>query len=246
MKTVHEISRLAGVSERTLRYYDTVGLLRPTGYSESGYRLYDDAALERLQEILLFRELEFPLKDIRAILDAPELDRAAIFERQIALLTLKKERLEGLIAHARALLQTEVNPMDFKAFDKSKVEAYARQAKEAWGQTAEYREYEDKSQGRTSEEDKRLGRELMDIFREFAACREADPASAAPQALVGKLQGFISEHYYHCSRDVLRGLGQMYAAGGDFTANIDAHAGEGTAAYANRAIQIFCDSADKA
>jgi len=174
------------------------------------------------------------------------LARQPVLGRQIALLTLKKERLEGLIAHAQALMQTEVNPMDFKAFDKSKVEAYARQAKEAWGQTPEYREFEKRSQGRTQEEDKRLGGELMDVFREFAACREEDPASAAPQALAAKLQSFISEHYYPCSKDVLRGLGQMYAAGGDFTANIDAYAGEGTAAYANRAIEIFCDRADKA
>ena len=75
MRTVHEVSRLAGVSIRTLQYYDRIGLLHPSGYTEAGYRLYDDTDLERLQHILLFRELEFPLKDIKAILDSPGFDK---------------------------------------------------------------------------------------------------------------------------------------------------------------------------
>ena len=74
MKTVHEVSRISGVSVRTLHHYDAIGLLKPTAVTEAGYRLYDDAALARLQDILLFRELEFPLKEIKAILDHPEFD----------------------------------------------------------------------------------------------------------------------------------------------------------------------------
>ncbi len=95
MKTVHEVSRLTGVSIRTLQYYDKIGLLRPAGHTRSGYRLYDDAALERLQQILLFRELEFPLKDIRAILESADFDREKALEQQITLLSLKKEHLEN-------------------------------------------------------------------------------------------------------------------------------------------------------
>ena len=86
MRTVNEVSKLAGVSIRTLQYYDKIGLLHPTGYTESGYRLYDDAAMERLQQILLFRELEFPLKEIRQILDAPDFDRRLALEQQIEML----------------------------------------------------------------------------------------------------------------------------------------------------------------
>ena len=97
MMTVNEVSKLSGVSIRTLHYYDTIGLLHPTEVTEAGYRLYDDAALERLQQILLFRELEFPLKEIRGILDAPNFDRNKALEQQIELLTLKKEHLENLI-----------------------------------------------------------------------------------------------------------------------------------------------------
>ena len=100
MMTVHEVSRLAGVSIRTLQYYDKIGLLHPAGYTDAGYRLYDDTELERLQHILLFRELEFPLKDIRAILDSPDFDRSKALEQQIELLKLKKEHLDNLINFA--------------------------------------------------------------------------------------------------------------------------------------------------
>ena len=88
MMTVNEVSKLAGVSIRTLQYYDKIGLLHPTGYTDAGYRLYDDADLERLQHILLFRELEFPLKDIKAIINSPDFDRSKALEQQIELLML--------------------------------------------------------------------------------------------------------------------------------------------------------------
>ena len=90
MMTVNEVSKLTGVSIRTLQYYDTIGLLKPDGYTASGYRLYDDTALERLQQILLFKELEFPLKEIKRIIDAPDFDRDKALSQQIELLTMKK------------------------------------------------------------------------------------------------------------------------------------------------------------
>ena len=103
MMTVNEVSKLAGVSIRTLQYYDTIGLLKPAEYSESGYRLYDDTDLERLQQILLFRELEFPLKEIKDIINRSDFDKKKALEQQIKLLTLKKEHLENLISFAREL-----------------------------------------------------------------------------------------------------------------------------------------------
>lgn len=90
MMTVNEVSKLTGVSIRTLQYYDTICLLKPIEYTESGYRLYDDTSLERLQQILLFKELEFPLKEIKKIIDAPNFDRNKALEQQIELLTMKK------------------------------------------------------------------------------------------------------------------------------------------------------------
>ena len=111
MMTVHEVSRLSGVSIRTLQYYDSIGLLKPSDYTESGYRLYDDTALERLQMILLFRELEFPLKEIQTIIESPCFDRKKALEQQIQLLMLKKEHIENLISLARGIKNTGVNNM---------------------------------------------------------------------------------------------------------------------------------------
>ncbi len=240
MKTVHEVSRLAGVSIRTLQYYDKIGLLHPTEYTGSGYRLYDDTALQKLQQILLFRELEFPLKNIRGIMESPDFDRNKALEQQIALLTLKKEHLENLISLARGIKATGVKYMDFSVFDTSRIDEYAAKAKASWGSTPEYHEFEQKSKGRTKEEESRLGMEMMDIFRDFGKIRETDPASDQARALVMKLQSFISAHYYTCSNEILSGLGKMYAAGGEFTANIDKAGGAGTAEFADRAIRVYC------
>lgn len=240
MMTVHEAAKLAGVSIRTLQYYDRIGLLHPTEYTEAGYRLYDEADLERLQQILLFRELEFPLKDIKKIIKSPAFDRNRALEQQIALLTMKKERLENLIDLAREIQTTGGNRMDFSAFDTSKMEEYAAQAKAFWGNTPEYRESLEKSKGRTPEEGEAIGSRMMSIFAEFGEIRHSDPASGEAQALVKKLQDFITEHFYRCSDEILSGLGKMYAEGGDFTANIDKAGGEGTAAFAEQAIRVYC------
>ena len=97
MMQIRALSHLTGLSVRTLQYYDRIGLLQPAAVTEAGYRLYDEASLERLQQILLFRELEFPLKQIRHILDAPDFDRSKALEQQITLLTLKRDRLNDLI-----------------------------------------------------------------------------------------------------------------------------------------------------
>ena len=139
-------------------------------------------------------------------------------DRQIGLLTLKKERLEKLISLAREIRQGGASRMDFSAFDKTKLEEYARRAKAEWGGTPEYREYERKAEGRSEEGQAELNRRMMAVFAEIGALRGGDPASAKVQELVKKLRDFISEHYYACSDKVLAGLGLMYAAGGPFYA----------------------------
>ena len=240
MKTVKEVSRLTGVSVRTLHHYDAIGLLKPTRVTEAGYRLYDDTALARLQAILLFRELQFPLKEIKAILDSPNFDQQEALAQQIRMLELQRKHLDDLIAHARQIQTTGGIPMDFSAFDNTELETYAAQAKEKWGKTAAYKEFEKKTGDKTPAQMKSTGDALMDIFAEFGAIRHTAPDSEAAQALVKKLQGFITAHYYTCTPQILRGLGQMYIAGDSMTDNIDAAGGEGTAAFAHAAIEIYC------
>ena len=227
MMKVNEVSKLTGVSIRTLQYYDSIGLLKPSGHTEAGYRLYDDTALERLQQILLFRELEFSLKEIREIIDRPGFDRNQALEQQIELLTLKKERLENL---------------DLTVFDTKKIDEYTKRAKAQWGETPEFREYEKKAESMTDVQQKDYANGLMMIFAEFGEMKEQDAAGDKAQQQVAKLQDYISEHYYSCSKEVLAGLGKMYNAGGEFTENIDSCGGKGTADFASRAIEIYCAS----
>ena len=240
MKTVHEVSSLSGVSIRTLQYYDKIGLLRPTQYTDAGYRLYDDAALEILQQILLFRELEFPLKEIKQIISSPYFDRSKALAQQIELLKLKKEHIENLIDLAVGIKAMGVRELTFDAFDTRKIDEYAREAKASWGTTAAYKEFEEKSKGRTQEQNRDIGQGLMKIFAEFGQIKDTDPASEKAQKLVKKLQSYITEHFYTCTDEILSGLGKMYAGGGDFTTNIDSYGGEGTAEFAHRAIEVHC------
>lgn len=121
MRTVKEISDLTGVSVRTLHYYDEIGLLKPTDKSEAGYRLYDDKALETLQQILFFREFDIPLKEIKAIIENPVLERNQILQMQRKMLVAKKERMERLINSIDNILKGD-NKMDFAIFSKTEVE----------------------------------------------------------------------------------------------------------------------------
>lgn len=242
MMTVHTVSKLTGVSIRALQYYDEIGLLPPTQYTEAGYRLYDDAALERLQQILLFRELEFPLKEIKRILENPAFDRSKALEQQIELLTLKREHIDNLIRMARTVKLTGGITMDFEAFDKKKLEEYAAQARKSWGTTPEYKEFEQKNSGKTLAELKQTGDGLMALLAEFASMKDADPAAPEAQAQARRVRDYITEHYYSCTNKIFAQLGKLYGSGGEFTENIDKAGGPGTAVFAAEAIRIFCEA----
>lgn len=242
MKTVKEVSDLTGVSVRTLHHYDAAGVLKPTQVTPAGYRLYDDAALRRLQTILLLRQLQFSLKEIRQILDSPGFDPIEALEQQIKLLELQRDHLDRLIAHARQIQKTGVIPMDFYSFDTKQIDDYAAEAKARWGKTDAYQQYLQKTDGMTEEQMRSTGDGLMDIFAELGAIRHLDPTCEEAQALIGKLRFFITEHYYTCTKQILRGLGQMYIAGDSMTQNIDRAGGPGTAAFTQRAIEEYCKS----
>lgn len=240
VKTVKEVSKLTGVSIRTLHHYDAIGLLHPASVTEAGYRLYDDEALRRLQTILLFRELRFPLGEIRKILDSPGFDRREALREQIRLLELQREHLDAVIAHARMIQQKGECDMDFSAFDNSKLETYAAQAKEKWGNTDAYREFENKTQGQSAQQMRDKGQELMEYFVRLGAMRDLPADHEETQAWAAQLQSFITENYYTCTKEILRSLGMMYAGGGEMTENIDAAGGAGTGAFAQQVIEHYC------
>ena len=240
MKTVKQVSKLTGISIRTLHHYDAIGLLTPTHVTEAGYRLYDSAALARLQTILLFRELRFPLKEIARILDSPDFDPMEALSQQIRLLELQRRHLDGLIAHAKAIQESGVINMNFTPYDTAEMDRYSAEAKARWGRTDAYREFEQKTAGQTQAQMQANGDGLMDIFARLGEIRHLSPASPEAQSLIKTLQDYITAHFYTCTPQILRGLGQMYAAGDSMTENIDNAGGPGTAAFASAAIDIYC------
>lgn len=239
--TVHEVSKLTGVSIRTLHYYDEIGLLVPPETSEAGYRMYDDTSLMLLQDIMLFRELEFSLKDIKQIISNPKFDRKKALEDQIQMLKLKREHLDNLITFAEELKTKGETTMSFEAFDKSKIEAYQKLAKETWGETEAYKEFEKKDAAMSDTQKRKNAEDMMDLFYEFGDMKKMDPSDEVVQKQVKKLQDFITRNYYTCSNEILSGLGKMYVAGDDMTKNINVAGGEGCAEFVAKAIEIYCE-----
>ena len=240
---IKEFAELTGVSVRTLQYYDEIGLLKPSYVDEqNGYRFYDENSLERMQEILFYRELDFPLKSIVEILASPNYDKQKALAEQKRLLTIKKNRLERLIA---ALEQAEKGEITMSAFDNSEYETarqqYEDEAKQRWGDTDAYKESQAKTAGYSKDKWNDVLAGMNGVFAEFAACKKCGDGadSDTAQQLVKKLQDYITANFYHCTDDILAGLGQMYVCDERFKKNIDSH-GEGTAVFVAEAISIFC------
>lgn len=240
MKTVHEVSMLTGVSVRTLHHYDAIGLLKPTALTDAGYRLYDDAALARLQTVLLFRELAFPLAEIRTILDSPGFDLKEALKDHIALLKLQKERLDGLIVLADTMMNKGVNTLNFKAFDNKKAEELSKEVKEKWGNTAAYREFAEKDAAKEPGSRQSDTDALMEQFVRFGSLKNLSPDSPEVTGQVKALQQFITDRFYTCTDEILAGLGEMYVADERFRNNIDRAGGEGTAEFVACAIRHAC------
>ncbi|MCI8526019.1 MAG: MerR family transcriptional regulator [Oscillospiraceae bacterium] len=236
MKTVSEVSRLSGVSVRALHHYDAIGLLKPTQVTEAGYRLYDGAALRRLQLILLFRSLQFPLREIRTILDSPDFDPAEALGQQIRLLELRRQHLDALIRLARNLQKKGVEHMDFQAFQTEDLDQYAQEVRARWGATATYGEYKEKMKHQTDAVRREAEQALMAQFTELGALRRLPPEDPAVQRALDALQAFLTAHYFQCTDEIFQGLGQMYAGDPRMQQSIDRAGGQGTAAFVRSAI----------
>lgn len=246
--TVKAVADLADISVRTLHHYDEIGLLRPAGQSAAGYRLYSREDLERLQQILFFRELGFSLKEIGAIIDSPDFDRRqALLAHREALLQ-RKARIERLIATVDRTLDTmdrEDAPMLtreemkelFDGFDPSEYEEEARQR---WGGSREFEESTRRTRKYTKADWQKITAEAGEIYGNIARRMDRDPGDAEVQMWVGRWHEHINKWYYTCSLEVFRGLGEMYVQDERFTRNID-KIRPGLAAYLRDAMRIYCD-----
>ncbi|PWL41252.1 MAG: MerR family transcriptional regulator [Clostridiales bacterium] len=240
--SVSEVAKLTGISVRTLHYYDEIGLLKPSELSESRYRYYDREALAELQQILFYRELDFPLREIREMMQSPGYDRREALRNHRELLKLKRERLDRLIGLADDTLKGEKD-MSFEAFDVTAVETarkqFAEETKSRWGNTSAYAESERRAGGYSKEDWTGIQAEMDGIFRSFAALVGKNPASPEAQELVRRWQVHITAHYYDCTEEIIAGLGEMYLCDERFQKNLDQY-GEGTAAFVSEAIRYYC------
>lgn len=241
---IKEFSELSGVSVRTLHYYDEIGLLKPCFVDEqNGYRFYDEQSLIRMQEILFYRELDFSLKSIIEILSSSNYDKQKALCEQRKLLILKKQRLERLIDALEDAGKGKTMSMD--VFNNAEYEAarknYEAEAKEKWGSTDAYREFEKKTCGYTADEWDTVNAGMNGIFAEFGEYMLLGALWDDPRvsSLVKKLQQYITDNFYFCTDEILSGLGVMYTADERFKKNIDKH-GENLAEFIATAIQNYC------
>ncbi len=247
---VKEVADMVGISVRTLHHYDQIGILKPETTTHTGYRLYTDTDLERLQQILFFKELDFSLKKIKEILDHPHFDRRQTLLIHKELLMKKKNRLEKIIQSVDRTIDAMEGgiKMDqkemFDDFDLTEIEKhkekYAQEAKQKYSHTDAYKE----SQKRTSKYTKDDWQSISDkgdkIFKRFANLMDKTPEDNEVQSAIHEWRAYITEYFYPCTLEIFRGLGDTYVHDKRFTKNIDKHK-EGLAVFMSKAIHYYCD-----
>jgi len=250
MLKVKEVADLVGVSVRTLHYYDRIGLLEAKKDNQSGYRLYDEDDLERLQQILFFKELDFNLKEIKNIMYKPDYNKFDALTMQHKMLLLKKKRLESIIKSLEKTIELEEiggremkRKDDFQVFNYDEIEKfkdqYRDEVEERYSKEAVAESY--KKTGKYSKEDwKRVLGEGNKIFESIAALMPCDPGDEKVQSLLEDYRSYISRSYYDCTPEIFEGLGQMYVMDERFTKNID-KVKEGLAQYISDGIKIYSE-----
>ncbi|MGI5525677.1 MerR family transcriptional regulator [Micromonospora sp. CA-259024] len=241
--TVGQVARVAGVTVRTLHHYDEIGLLSPSGRTSAGYRRYDDADLQRLQLVLYYRELGFPLEEIAAIIDDPAADPAAHLRRQHELLTVRLKRLQEMVtaiefAMEASKMNIQLTPEErFEVFGDFDPEEHQAEAEQRWGDTDAYRE-SNRRVARYSKEDwLRNKAENEDWGRRMVVVLASGAPADSPEAmeLAEEHRQLISRWFYECSYEMQTGLADMYLADERFTAYYE-NIAPGLAAYLNEAI----------
>lgn len=242
--TVKVVADMAGISVRTLHHYDQIGLLKPASASAAGYRLYSEADLERLQQILFFRELGFTLREIKRIVDSPGFDRRQALAAHRELLEEKRRRLDRLIAcvdRSIDALERRVSmegKMMFDGFDEKKLAEYREEARARWGEVV------DESYRRTDKYTEAdwaaIGAESDEINRAMAAMMDREPTDPEVQRWIGQWFRLINDRFYECTPEVFRGLGDLYVDDGRFTEFYDKYR-PGLAKFMRAAMHAYVD-----
>lgn len=242
--TIKEISDLAGVTTRTIRYYDEIGLLDPALTGENGYRYYDQDSLLRLQQILFFRELDVPLKEIELIMNRPNFDLPAALENHRSALQGKVRRLKTLIDtldQTIASVKGERTMSDkeiFEGFDESQ---YEDEVQERWGDTPQFAESQKKWANYTAEQKEAIKEEGGRLtVRMVGENLDASPNDPDVQAAVGEYYAYLNKYFYTCDVEFLRGLADMWVGDPRFAVNYE-RIRVGGAVFVREAVCIFCD-----
>ncbi len=244
---VREVAEIAGISVRTLHHYHRIGLLAPEEITPSGYRLYSDRELERLQQILFFKEIGFSLPDIREILDSPGFDRQSALRSHRELLSLKRQRLDDLINTLESTIQSMegVKKMSqksmFEGFETNPLEEhkrkYAAEARQKYGEKV-VAASEQRVSGYSQEDWTRVMQEWEAIYERIIPRIEHGPSDPQVQAALDDLRQLFCQNFYDCTPEIFRGLGNLYVEDPRFTANIDKYQ-EGLAAFLQQAMQLY-------
>ena len=227
--SVGQVAKLAGVSVRTLHHYHQIGLLVPSGHSLAGYRQYADTDLDRLQRVLFYRELGFPLDQIVILLDDPATDAAAHLRRQHALLTRRVERLEEMVTAVERAMEAEkmgisLTPEErFEVFGDQDPAQYAEEAEERWGDTEPYQESKRRTSRYTKEDWLKIKAEAAELQERITAAYTSGVAADSEPAmdLAEEHRQQITRWYYDCRYEIHRGLAEMYLADPRFTRNYE-------------------------
>jgi DNA-binding transcriptional MerR regulator len=227
--TVSQVARLAGVSVRALHHYDEIGLLKPSGRSEAGYRLYEQPDLQRLQQVLFFKELGFGLEEITRLVQDPAFDLRAALMMQRQLLSDRATRVHALIRAVDAALEsletgtTMTKEEMFEVFGDFDPSKHEDEARERWGDTDAFKESARRTARYTKKDWEQIKAEGDQLQRDLAAQLEAGraPTDPAVMELAERHRGYIARWFYPCSHELHRGLGELYVNDPRFTANID-------------------------
>ncbi|MFV9675913.1 MAG: MerR family transcriptional regulator [Anaerolineales bacterium] len=242
--TIKEIADLAGVTARTIRYYDEIGLLDPALIGDNGYRYYDQDSLLRLQQILFFRELDVPLKEIELIMNGPNFDMMSALENHRSSLQTKLQRLEKLIDtldKTVASLKGDGTMSDKDVFEGFNESRYEDEARERWGDDPKYAESQAKWSSYSEEQKKDIKAEGGRLtVRMVSEDPNASPGDADVQAAVGEYHTYLNQYFYTCEFNFLRVLADNWVQDPRFAINYE-RIREGGAAFARDAVHIYCD-----
>lgn len=243
---IKEVADLVGISVRTLHHYDAIGLLKPEEISESGYRLYSDNDLEILQQILFFKELDFPLKEIKEMINDTSFDREAALQLHRKMLLEKRNRIDKMIRTIDKTIQSikggiqMSNKEKFEGFDFSH-NTYEQEARERWGDKT-IDKTNDTIENMSKSEQTQMNEQMNEIFRRLAEYRDASPSEEAVQQLIQEWHEFLVQSTGHqYSLEAFKGLGEMYVSDERFTANINQF-GDGLAQFMCTAMAVYADN----